>query len=82
MSIDLTEEQQQALDRQRGFVEGVSYVLISKETYRRMMGIESEDDLADSLKAVEQGLADVEAGRTRPLNQFAEEFRSRHGISS
>ena len=81
MSIELTEEQQQVLKDQRGFAAGPSYVVMSKETYCRMMGIESEDDLAESLAAIDRALADFEAGRSRPLSEFLSDFRSRHEIS-
>ena len=31
-------------------------------------------------EAIREGLADVEAGRTRPIEEFIEEFRQRHQI--
>lgn len=30
--------------------------------------------------AIQQGCADVEAGRSRPFEQFDQEFRKKHGI--
>ncbi len=36
-----------------------------------------EDDLA----AIREGLADMEAGRTRTVEEFDREFRQRHGIN-
>ncbi|MBY0587181.1 hypothetical protein K2X85_08395 [bacterium] len=52
----------------------------------------SEDDLIrealrtldrtrDDLAAIESGLADVDAGRVRPFEEFDREFRARNGIS-
>ena len=35
----------------------------------------------EEIEAVRAGLADVEAGRTIPLDQFIHEFRQRHQIS-
>jgi len=32
--------------------------------------------------AIERGLADVEAGRTKPLDEFIDEFRAKHGIAA
>jgi predicted transcriptional regulator len=32
------------------------------------------------IEAIREGLADVEAGRTRPIEEFIEEFRQRHQI--
>lgn len=34
-----------------------------------------------TLAAVREGLADIEAGRTKPLQQFLSEFQSRHGYA-
>jgi len=33
-----------------------------------------------AIEGISQGLADVEAGRTRPLAEFDREMRERHGI--
>jgi PHD/YefM family antitoxin component YafN of YafNO toxin-antitoxin module len=81
-NIELTEEQQRVLQEADGYAEGPSYVVMSKETYRRMMGIETEKELRESLAAIERGLADIDAGRVRPLDEFLTEFKARHGISS
>jgi predicted transcriptional regulator len=40
------------------------------------------DDRAETLRAIREGLADVEAGRTRPLEEFDREFRERRGLST
>ncbi|MBW3538865.1 MAG: hypothetical protein KY476_01210 [Planctomycetes bacterium] len=76
MAVELTDEQQRVLEECHGFVRGQTFVLLSKDTYRRMMGLESDAELAESLKAVERGLADVNAGRTRPYEDVLHELRS------
>lgn len=81
MSIELTREQREALEASGGFVEGDGFMLMSREVYLRMRGIESEQELEESLAAINQGLADVEAGRNRPLREFFEEFRAKHQLS-
>ena len=49
-------------------------------------GMSPEDVLAqwreqeDVIAAIREGLADVKAGRTKSLDEFDQEFRSRHGI--
>ena len=53
---------------------------MSIETFRDVMGVGTDEELQASLAAVEQGLADVEAGRTRPMDAFFQEFDARHGI--
>ena len=46
--------------------------------------IENQTDAEreDTLRAIGLGLSDVEAGRTRPLEEFDREFRSKHGLPS
>ena len=37
-------------------------------------------DRQETIEAVREGLADVAAGRTKPFEQFCQEFEHRHGI--
>lgn len=39
-----------------------------------------EDPREDVLEAIRQGLADVDAGRTRPIKDFDREFRAKRGL--
>jgi predicted transcriptional regulator len=80
-NIELTEEQQRVLQEADGYAEGPSYVVMSKERFCFTMGIGSEEELRESLAAIERGLADIEAGRVRPLDEFLTEFKAQHGIS-
>lgn len=84
MKPQLTQQQRQAVDRHRGFIEvesgGDAYVLMSMQMYRDMMGVGSETEYQESLNAIREGLADVEAGRTRPVTDFFSEFERKHGI--
>ena len=85
MKLQLTEEQKRAVAQHHGFVEvdggEDSYVVLSRQVFREMMGVGSDDEYRDSLLAIEAGLADVAAGRTRPMQDFFREFDRRHGIS-
>jgi hypothetical protein len=56
------------------------YVVMSIQAFRELMGVGSDAQLADSMDAVDQGLADVDAGRTQPVEAFFQEFDARHGI--
>jgi predicted DNA-binding antitoxin AbrB/MazE fold protein len=40
----------------------------------------SDDDFEETVEAIRQGFADLEAGRTRPFEDFDREFRARHGL--
>ena len=52
-----------------------SVALISPEQALALWREEQE-----TIAAVREGLADVDAGRTKPLDQFDREFRQRHGL--
>lgn len=78
MTLRLNDDLDQALNQQRGFLQaegrsGKVYV-ISTQVYREMMGVGTDEDLAASLKAIEEGLADIDAGRTRPFRQVLNEL--------
>jgi hypothetical protein len=34
----------------------------------------------ETLRAIQQGLADADAGRSKPLDEFDREFRRKHGL--
>ena len=78
--MKLTDEQQRAVRENQGFVRaegtGDRYVVMSIEVFREMLGIGREADLAASLKAIDEGLADVDAGRTRPYHELLAEMAS------
>jgi predicted transcriptional regulator len=42
---------------------------------------ERQREQADSLKALEEGIADMEAGRVRPFHEVNDEIRRKHGWS-
>lgn len=80
MKPQLTEEQQRAIEQHHGLVEvegpGDGYVLMSMDLYRELMGVGTDEALAESIKAIEEGLADIEAGRTRPYREVLDELGS------
>ena len=77
---DLTTEQQQALQQNDGFVRGSSYILMTVDMYREMMGVGSDDEIQKSLAAIEEGLQDVEAGRTHSTDAVFQELDDQYGI--
>jgi hypothetical protein len=40
----------------------------------------SDEQREETLEAIQQGFADVEAGRVRPFEDFDREFRQKHGL--
>ena len=41
---------------------------------------QTDEEREVTLQAIRQGLADVEAGRVRPFEDFDHEFRQKHGL--
>lgn len=80
MTPKLSNEIQQALEQNHGVAEtegnGAQFVVMSMVVYRDMLGIGSEEELAASLAAIDRGMADVKAGRTRPFRDVMAELGS------
>ena len=51
--------------------------VMSAATFQRIL---DELDRLDTLRGIQEGLADVEAGRTRPFEEFIAEFRKKRGL--
>jgi hypothetical protein len=85
MTPKLPSDLQQAVQKNHGFTEaeadGAKFVVMSQEFYRDMMGVGSDDELQDSLRAIDNGITDIEAGRTKPAVKFFAEFDKQHGLS-
>jgi predicted transcriptional regulator len=61
-------------------VDGKAEVILQDAaSYERLL---EEMDARQALAGIGRGLADVEAGRGKPLEEFEREFRARHGIPS
>lgn len=43
---------------------------------------ETDQEREKTVEAIRQGLADVDAGRTRPFEDFDREFRAKRGLPS
>ncbi len=48
--------------------------------FGEMMEENSDDELAESMKAIEEGLADVAAGRTLPMDQVFRQLDEKYGL--
>ncbi len=82
MTPKLSNDLQQAVQQNHGFTEaeadGAKFVVMSMEFYRDMMGIGTDEQLAASLAAVDRGIEDVKAGRTRPFRDVIAELDSKN----
>ena len=78
MKPRLTAEQQNAVDQNQGCLEVEGghgkYIIMSIDLYREMMGVGTDEEMTESLKAIEEGLADIDAGRTRPFHDVLDEL--------
>ena len=79
---DLTNEQEQALQEGQGLVQGSSYVLMSVDLYRDIMGLGTDDDLESSVRAVKQAWAEIQDGRSIPMDQVFRELDEKYGVRS
>ena len=82
MTPKLSNDLQQAVQQNHGFTEaeadGAKFVVMSMEFYRDLMGIGTDEQLAASLAAVDRGIEDVKAGRTRPFRDVIAELDSKN----
>lgn len=84
MTPRISSELDQALTRQNGFVQADGadgkVIVMSLRVYREMLGIGTDAELEESLKAIEEGTADIEAGRTIPMEQVFRELDEKYGV--
>jgi predicted transcriptional regulator len=84
MTPRLPDELDKALDEHHGFLKAEGrqgkVVVMSMPLFREMMGVGSDEQLAESVTAIEEGLADVAAGRTVPMDQIFRELDEKYGV--
>lgn len=78
----LTPELENALSQAGGFVHGQSFVLMSIDTYRDMMGVGTDQEMRSSLDAIHRGLDDIEAGLTHDMEDVFRELDEDYGTTS
>jgi len=86
MAPRITAEQREALDKEQGGpieveADDGTFVLMSIDAYRSLMGVETDADFHASVAALRAGMEDVRAGKTRPLKDALDDLATRHGIS-
>jgi hypothetical protein len=84
MTHRITDELARALDEHNGFLKAEgqqgNVVLLSMARFRELMGVGSDAELAESIQAIQEGLADVDSGRTVPLDHVFRELDDKYGI--
>jgi hypothetical protein len=69
----------------KGFIEeklsnGGSELTLDEALVNWEIENQTDEEREETLRAIGLGLADVEAGRTRPLEEFDRDFRLKHGL--
>ena len=84
MTPKLPSNMEKAVQKHHGWlqVNGAqsAYVVVSMEIFCDMMGVGNDQEMAASLKAIEEGRKDVAAGRTQSIITFFRAFDERHNI--
>lgn len=84
MTPRITDELNQALHQHHGLIEAEGadgkVIVMTMQVYRELMGVGSDEELAASVRAVEEGLADIEAGRTVPMNDVFRELDRKYDV--
>ena len=84
MAPRINQELDKALHEHHGFVqaEGTDgkVIVMSMQVYREIMGVGSDEELAASLKAVDQAMNDLDAGRGIPLDDARRRLDEKHGV--
>ena len=75
----LTSDLEQAIQQSQGVLRVVGeqqgYVLMTEQAYRELAGVGTPEEMHEALLAIQAGLADIEAGRTRPFRDVLRELR-------
>jgi prevent-host-death family protein len=53
-------------------------VIQDAEAYQRLLDLAAQ---ADAREGIRQGLEDARKGRSRPIEEFLQEFEAKHGLS-
>ena len=84
MTPKLSDDQVRALNENQGFLKveggGDPCIVMTMQVYREMMGVGTDREFQASIQAINEGLADVEAGRTRPMTEVFQELDRKYGI--
>ncbi|QDU42878.1 hypothetical protein Mal52_13470 [Symmachiella dynata] len=84
MTPRINDEINQALSEHHGFVQAEGpdgkVIVMSMQVYREMMGVGSDEEMADSLRAIDEAMADIEAGHTVPMEQVFLELDEKYGV--
>jgi predicted transcriptional regulator len=79
ISISLSPEIESQL-QEKAISQGRDISLVANDYLSRAMELD-DLELQESIKAIQEGFDDFEAGRSQSFQSFVEEQRSKHGLS-
>lgn len=85
MSTDQSNEIEQVVADQHGgpiHIQGTNVVAMSIDVYRDMMGVGTEQELQESLAAIQRGWQAVQEGRTRPFRDALDDLGRKYEAQS
>ncbi len=80
MKPEVIKQLEDSLKQNDGLVQEASFVVMSIDVYRDMMGIGTDEQLAASVSALRQSLNEVEQGKTRLLSDALDELGRKYEV--
>lgn len=80
MNEKLNQHVHEALEANNGCVVGTDFVLMSLDVCRNTMGVGSDEELRESLAAIQRSWNEAGLGKARPFSEAMEDIRKQHGL--
>jgi len=80
MAADLTEAQKAALEKNQGILQGDSFVILSMERYKEVLGGISDEELAVSVQFIKQAMQDIDDGKGVSMSVARHRIAEKHGL--
>lgn len=74
-------ELERALQESGGVVCESSFVIMTIEVYRQIMGVGTDEELAASVAGLRDSMAEARQGKTRPLTEALDDLGRKYEIS-
>jgi len=55
-------------------------IVMTMQVYREIMGVGSDEELQASVRAIEEGFADIEAGRIQPMEDVFHKLEEKYDL--
>ncbi len=82
MKSELNDALQDELQQGQGFIQGPSYVVMSIDIFRDMMGVGTDEEMAASVVALKRSMEEARAGETRLMTDALDDLGRKYEVSS